>query len=257
VSRGVVVVGVGFEPDERAVRWAAVEARDVGLDLRLVHALVLPVGHHPSWGLAVAPALRGRACDVLLHTAAAAREVAPDLEVETRVIRGGPVPVLREQARQAELVVVGSDGFCRVGDRLLGGVVRALAGHVDVPVAIVPVDYDPFGPHGDHAPVLVADDGTPGCVGAWRFAADRAQRRGVEMIAVRVTGGEHVDRALLDRARGAECLVLGVDDAWFHHRTTPGVVRHAACPVVVVPPVPVVVGPARHASSGTGDRESG
>jgi hypothetical protein len=108
-----------------------------------------------------------------------------------------------------------------------------------VPVAIVPADYDPFAPHGDHAPVLVADDGTPGCAGAWRFAADRAQRRGVELTAVRVTGGDHVDRALLDRARGAECLVLGVGDGWFHHRTTPGVVRHAVCPVVVVPPIPL------------------
>ncbi|MDD7939586.1 universal stress protein [Actinomycetospora lutea] len=251
MGRGVVVVGVGIEPDERAVRWAAAEARDGELDVRLVHALVLPVGHHPGWGLVVAPALRGRAHDALLAAAAIAREVAPDTPIETRVVRGGPVPVLRRQARDADLVVVGSDGLGRVGDRLLGGVVRGLAGHIDVPLAVVPVDYDPFAPHGDHAPVVVGDDGTPGCTGAWRYAADHAQRRGAAMVAVRVAGGDHVDRALVDRARGAEILVLGVDDAWFHHRATPGVVRHAACPVVIVPPTPLAgVGPGRAATAG-------
>jgi nucleotide-binding universal stress UspA family protein len=249
MTRGVVVVGVGFEPDERAVRWAATEARDGDLDLRLVHAFVLPVGHHPGWGLAVVPALRGRARDALRAAAAIAREVAPDLPVETRVVQGGPVPVLRRQAREAELVVVGSDGLGRVGDRLLGGVVRGLAGHIDVPLVVVPVDYDPFAPHGDHAPVVVGDDGTAGCEGAWRYAADHAQRRGAALVAVRVTGGDHVDRALVDRARGAEMLVLGVDDAWFHHRATPGIVRHAACPVVVVPPIPLAGSGARRAVS--------
>jgi nucleotide-binding universal stress UspA family protein len=239
VARGPVVVGVGVEPDERAVRWAAAEARDGELDLRLVHALVLPVGHHPGGGLAVVPALRGRGREALHRAAAIVREVAPDAAIETRVVRGGPVPVLRRQAREAELVVVGSDGLGRLGDRLLGGVVRGLAGHIDVPLAVVPADYDPFAPHGDHAPVVVGDDGTAGCAGAWRYAADHAHRRGASLVAVRVTGGDHVDRALVDRARGAELLVLGVDDGWLHHRVTPWVVRHAACPVVVVPPVPL------------------
>ncbi|PVZ06301.1 universal stress protein [Actinomycetospora cinnamomea] len=250
MTRGVVVVGVGFVPDERAVRWAATEARDGDLGLRLVHALVLPVGHHPGWGLTVPPALRGRGRDALLAATAIARDVAPDLEIETRVIRGSPVPVLRAQARDADLVVLGSDGLGRVGDRLLGGVVRGLTGHIDVPLVVVPVDYDPFGPHGDHAPVIVGDDGTPGCEGAWRYAADRAQRRGVALGAVRVVAEDHVDRALVDRARGAEVLVLGVDHAWFHHRITPDVVRHAVCPVVVVPPIPLAgVGAERAATA--------
>lgn len=253
---GVVVVGLGFEPDERVVRWAAREARDRDLGLRLVHALVLPVGHHPGWGLVVAPALRGRARQTLQTAAAIARDVAPGLEVEATTIRGGPVPVLRDQARRAELVVVGSDGLGPVGDRLIGGVVRGLAGHVDVPLVVVPAGYDPAAPHGDHAPVLVGDDGTAGCTGAWRFAADRAARRGTAMAAVRVTGGHHVDRALLDRARGAEVLVLGVDDGWFHHHATPDVVRHAVCPVVVVPPTPLA-GVGADGAAGPGHRTGG
>ena len=160
------------------------------------------------------------------------------------MVEGRAAQVLRAEAAHAALVVVGSDGLGRVGDLLLGGVVRGLAGHVDVPLVVVPAAYDPFAPRGDHAPVLVGDDGTPGCEGAWRFAADRAQRRGAPLVAVRVAS-DHVDRALLDRARGAEVLVLGVADAWFHHHhTTPGVVRRSACPVVVVPPLPLHRDPA-------------
>lgn len=249
MTRGVVVVGVGFEPDERVVRWAATEAREGGLRLRLVHALVLPVGHHLGWALAAAPGLRRRAHGVLAEAAATAREVAPDLEIETAVVEGGPAPVLRAQAAHAAMVVVGSDSLGRVGDLLLGGVVRGLLGHVDAPVAVVPAGYDPTTTAKDHPPVLVGDDGTPGCTGAWRFAADRAHRRGVPLVAVRVAAREQVDQALVDRARGADVLVLGVADSWFHHRAASGVVRHAACPVVVVPPLPAIPVPVDRATT--------
>lgn len=252
-----VVVGVGGPRDERTVRWAAVEARDLGLRLRLVHALVPPVGRRPGWTAAAAPGLRRVAPGELDAAAASAREVVPELEVETAVVEGGAAQVLRAEAAHAALVVVGSDGLGRVGDLLLGGVVRGLAGHVDVPLVVVPVAYDPSAPRGDHAPVLVGDDGTPGCEGAWCFAADRAQRRGAPLVAVRVAS-DHVDRALLDRARGAEVLVLGVPDAWFHHHhTTPGVVRHSACPVVVVPPLPLHRDPAEGPSVASASSSAG
>lgn len=247
-----VVVGVGFEPDERVVRWAAAEARERDLRLRLVHALVLPVGHHLGWALAAAPGLRRRAHGVLAEAAATAREVAPDLEIETAVQEGGPAPVLRGQAAHAAMVVVGSDGLGRVGDLLLGGVVRGLLGHVDAPVVVVPVGYDPTVSAEDHPPVLVWDDGTPGCTGAWRFAADRAHRRGVPLVAVRVGTEKQVDRALVERARGANALVLGVAGSWLHHRAASGVVRQAACPVVIVPPLPAIPAPVDRATSTAG-----
>jgi nucleotide-binding universal stress UspA family protein len=252
-----VVVGVGGPHDERTVRWAAGEARDRGLRLRLVHALTPPVGRHPGWAAAAAPGLRRLARVELDAAEGIAREVVPELEVETAVVEGGVVRVLHAEAAHAALLVVGSEGLGRIGDLLLGGVVRRLAGHVDVPLVVVTADYDPFAPRGDHAPVLVGDDGTPGCSGAWRFAADRAQRRGAPLVAVRVSG-EHVDRALLDRARGAEVLVLGVTGAWFHHHhATPGVVRRSACPVVVVPPLPLHRDPAEGSAVTTASSSAG
>ncbi|MHC1557813.1 universal stress protein [Actinomycetospora sp. C-140] len=248
-----VVVGVGIEPDERTVRWAATEARDRGLGLVLVHALVGPVGHHPGWARIAGPALRRRGRQALADAAGIAHEVAPDLEITRSAADGGPVPVLRSHLEHAEMVVVGSDGYGRLGDLLLGGVARGLVGRVDVPVAVVPADFDPVAPHGDHAPVLLGDDGTPGCAGAWRFAEDRARRRGAPLVAVRVAADGPVDRALVDRARGADVLVLGVADPWFHHSAAPGVVRHATCPVIIVPPTPPRIGagvPARGADVG-------
>lgn len=249
---GAVVVGIGVRPDERTVRWAAAEARDRGRELRLVHAVVPPVGHHPGWALNAAPGLRRHAQEALDDAAVTAREVAPDLEITTAVVEGGPAPVLRAEATEAALLVVGSDGLGHFGDLLLGGVVRGLVGHVDTPVVVVPRGYDPSAPRGDHAPVLVGDDGTAGCEGAWRFAADRAQRRGAPLVAVRVVADGHADRALVDRARGAEVVVLGVDDTWFRHHMTPGVVRHAACPVVVVPPQPLSPRPTAGRGRGAG-----
>lgn len=252
-----VVVGVGGPHDERTVRWAATEARDRRLRLRLVHALRPPTGRHPGWADAAAPGLQRLALVELDAAEGVAREVVPELEVETAVVEGGVVGVLHAEAAHAALLVVGSDGLGRIGDLLLGGVVRRLAGHVDVPLVVVTADYDPFAPRGDHAPVLVGDDGTPGCSGAWRFAADRSERRGAPLVAVRVAA-EHVDRALLDRARGAEVLVLGVAGAWFHHhRATPGVVRRSACPVVVVPPLPLHRDPAEGPSVTTASSSAG
>ena len=233
---GDVVVGVGLRPDERTVRWAAAEARDRGRGLALVHALAASVGHHPGWAGLSGPPRRRRARQALDDAAVAARDVAPALEVTCSVVEGAPVPVLRARARQAAMVVVGSDGRGRLGELLLGTVVHGLVGHVDVPVAVVPADVDPAAPRGDHAPVLLGDDGTPGCTGAWSFAADRAQRRSAPLVVVRVSEGGPVDQALVDRSRGAEVLVLGVADPWFHHRSAPGVVRRATCPVIVVPP---------------------
>lgn len=146
----------------------------------------------------------------------------PRSEVETAVTEGGPASVLRAQAAHAVLFLAGSDGLGRVGDVVLGGVVRGLAGHVDVRVVVVLAGYGASAPRGDHAPVIVADAGPAGCHGAWRFAgqprpAPRRAARGRPVV-----GDDPVDRALVDRARGAEFLVLGVDHSWFHHRAAPG-----------------------------------
>ncbi|HSK60409.1 MAG TPA: universal stress protein [Actinomycetospora sp.] len=268
--RGAIAVGVSLRGHgEAAVRWAAAEARDRGLPLRLVLGLVIPRGSYPGRSLiGVDPVegLRALARRELRDASRIAHEVAPGVPVSEDVVESDPVGVLRAQARTASTVVVGSDGFGRLGDLVLGGIARGLAGRVDVPVVIVPRDCDPQARErrGGFAPVVVGDDGTPGSLAALRFAAARAAARHAPLVIVRATTAARrlsedvpelgstrpatvrvvlaearADRVLADQARDAELVVLGVGrHGWAHHhpRTRPDLVLRARCPVVIVPP---------------------
>ncbi|PVZ06323.1 universal stress protein [Actinomycetospora cinnamomea] len=267
-----VVVGVSLEGHgETAVRWAAAEARDRGLPLRLVLGLVVPHGGYPGRGLVgvdVRTGLRALAQRELRDMHQAAQDIAPDVPLSEDLIESDAVAVLRAQARTASLVVVGNDGLGRLADLAVGGIARGLAGRIDVPLVVVPQGCDPGARDraGGRAPVVVGDDGTPGSRGALVFAASRAARRGVPLVIVRagpdarplpedapelgpdrppavrvVIAEERADRVLAEQAREAELVVLGVGEhGWLRHRhhVRPGVVLHATCPVVVVPPGP-------------------
>ncbi|MDD7967908.1 universal stress protein [Actinomycetospora lemnae] len=267
---GAVVVGVSLEGHgETAVRWAAAEARDRGVPLRLVLGLVVPRGGHGGLvGIDVRTGLRSLARRELREMREAAQAVAPGIAVSEDLVESDPVGVLRAQARSASLLVVGNDGLPRLVDLALRGIGRGLVGHVDVPVAVVPRGCDPRvrDRAGGAAPVVVGDDGSPGARAALRFAAARASRRGAPLVVVRagrdarllsedvpalgpdrppsvrvVLAEERADRVLADQARGAELVVLGIGEhGWRHphHPTRPGLVLHASCPVIVVPPPP-------------------
>jgi nucleotide-binding universal stress UspA family protein len=264
-ARGPVVVGVPLHGlGGAAVRWAAAEARDRGAVLRLVHALTTPAGSYPGRsvvGVDVHQGLLGLARGELADMAAVARGTAPDLVVEETVVEGDVIGVLRARSRGAAMLVVGTDGFGLIGEMALGGVARGLVGHVDVPVAVVPSSSTGTG-GGDV--VVVGDDGTPGCRGALRYAAQRAAARGVPLVVVRagpdarllsedlpdlgavrpstlqvVLAEDRADRVLADQARDAGLVVLGVGQhGWRHprHSTRRGLAAHARCRVVVVPP---------------------
>lgn len=62
----------------------------------------------------------------------------PDVVVRTEVLRGDPVPVLRETARSAQLLVVGSRGRGGFVGLLLGGVSSRLLHGSPCPVLVVP-----------------------------------------------------------------------------------------------------------------------
>ncbi|GLZ49642.1 hypothetical protein Acsp06_58270 [Actinomycetospora sp. NBRC 106375] len=268
---GAIVVGVALEGrGAPAVRWAAAEARDRGASLRLVCALVPPRGSYPGRsviGVDAGEALLAAARRELHAMRAVAREVAPGLAVDETLIESGPVGVLRAQARTAAAIVIGTDRFGLAGELLMGGIARGLAGHVDVPVVVVPGDD-----HGDDGlldgtggrGVVVGDDGTPGSRGALRFAADRAARRGTPLVVVRagrdartvseelpelgadrpsavhvVVAEERADRVLADQSHDAELVVLGVGPhgRWHPvHSTRRDLLRRISRPVVVVPP---------------------
>jgi nucleotide-binding universal stress UspA family protein len=175
-----IVVGVdGSAESLEAARWAVAEARLRRRPVRLVHAYTWPV---PLVPMAPPPAnwsdasLRQAAESVVNEAVAAVR--VDDVSV-TGAVASGPAPyALMEEARDAELLVVGHRGRGGFAELLLGSVAATVAAHAPGPVAVVrphATDQRPAGL------VLVGADGSPPAGKAVEFALDEANRRGAEL----------------------------------------------------------------------------
>jgi nucleotide-binding universal stress UspA family protein len=144
-----IVVGVdGSETADKALRWAADEARLRGASLRVMHAwtvpLVLARPSEDAFGipepveslLEVRTALQREATTVLER---ALEDVASaGVEVEAQAIEGKAARILIEAAADAELLVIGSRGLGGFAGLLLGSVSQQCAHHAPCPVVIVP-----------------------------------------------------------------------------------------------------------------------
>ena len=111
---GPVVVGVdraGSAND--AVDWATAEAAARGCSLRIVHVFRSPLATD-AYGLAMpidSVTRTHTAAQLVLQAAVArARSVAPDTEVSARLLTGTTARVLLDQARDAQLLVLGGRG---------------------------------------------------------------------------------------------------------------------------------------------------
>ena len=176
----MIVVGVdGSVSAMHATRWAAEEAVRRGTTLRLVHVrqlpLLLPAGDRYAEDLAD----RGREC--LATARAAARAVAPDLDIEIDLRTGEPAPELVEVTEPADLVVVGSRGLGGFRSLLLGSVANVLTAHGHCPVVVLRASTTGASPPST-GPVVVGMDG--GGAMALEFAAAAALARGAGLVAV-------------------------------------------------------------------------
>ncbi len=136
-----VVVGVdGSDGAQQALRVAVQEARLRGAGLRVVTAWHMPAMSYGGvvFSPGIDPADFKDSAGAALETALAALGgQANDVQVE-RVVRGGrPALVLLEEARGADLLVVGSRGHGGFAGLLLGSVSHQCALHADCPVLIV------------------------------------------------------------------------------------------------------------------------
>jgi nucleotide-binding universal stress UspA family protein len=135
-----VVVGVDGSEDARtAAEWAVREATAHGVPLLLVHAWSLPAV--TSYGTQAAypfEAIEKAAQELLTAEADHLRELAPDLDIETRLEYGSPIEVLLGLPAEHDLVVVGSRGVGRVVGLLLGSVSQAVVTRAACPVLVVP-----------------------------------------------------------------------------------------------------------------------
>lgn len=139
-----IVVGVdSSEGAKEALRFALEEARLRDATVRAVHVWqYVPVGAgYVEAGFQVAeidPAQLQSAAEAMLAASVAA--VAGEdggREVEQRVVQGAPAAALVEEARDADLVVVGSRGLGGFRGLLLGSVSHQVAQHATCPVVIV------------------------------------------------------------------------------------------------------------------------
>ena len=141
-----VVVGLDTSSAAaEALRWAASYARAVGADLLAVHAylwrdretVLLPAdptdldtsGQHP------------RAVQPPEEISRLFASVQPEPGWTLKCFAGDPGPVLRSQAKDAELLVVGTGEHVGLGRLLVGSVSHQCLTHATCPVVAVPAPH--------------------------------------------------------------------------------------------------------------------
>ena len=131
----VIVVGVDGSPSsQRAVRWAAQQAKLTGATVRAVSSW-----RWPNYITIVPPGVdlasdTRRTLDEVLQEALAGTE---DLSITRHVIEGPPGPALLTQAQDATLLVVGAQGRAAFPGMLLGSVAEYCVRHGSCPVVVV------------------------------------------------------------------------------------------------------------------------
>ncbi|MEV1248716.1 universal stress protein [Nonomuraea sp. NPDC050022] len=179
----MIIVGVdGSVTARAAVEWAANDAFRMREPLRIVHAVnrsPYQIGRFPNAALPDTLLREGQR--ILREALALAHERQPEVEVTTEDIEGAPAEVLREQAKEASEIVLGSRRLGGFAGALLGSVSTHVAGHVHGPVVVVRGDHQPV-----HGEIVVGVDDSPGCEPALAYAFRQAGLRGAVLRVVHV-----------------------------------------------------------------------
>jgi len=189
-GREPIVVGVDPDPSRRlALAWAADEADRRGLPVRLVHAQGVPTGGYrsgealPSWE-EWNQTLHEAGAEVLTEAVAFVESRRPTVEVSTVLAEGEPAWVLREEARNASLVVVGSWHLSTRREMFTSAsVALPVSAHVACPVVVVP---EPEHITQEPAYFVVGVDGSPHAAAAVDVAFEEAALRGATLRALYV-----------------------------------------------------------------------
>jgi nucleotide-binding universal stress UspA family protein len=189
-GRRAIVVGVDPDPSKRlALAWAVDEADRRGLPVRLVHAQGVPTGGYrtgearPSWE-EWNRTLHEAGTESLKEAVAFVESRRPTVEVSTVLAEGEPAWVLREEARDASLVVVGSWHLSTRREMFTSAsVALPLSAHAPCPIVAVP---EPEHITQEPAYFVVGVDGSPHAAAAVDWAFDEAALRGAVLRALYV-----------------------------------------------------------------------
>ncbi len=183
-----VLVGVDGSPTcRRALVWALDEAATSGDSVLALHAWrpLVTVGGWNGLGAEVLSQQDGadRGAQGLLEAeVAAARSSSrhPEVEVTLSVVMGDPGQQLAAAAAHAALVVVGQRGHGALVSALLGSTTSYVLHHSPVPVVVLP-RHDSSAAT---ARIVVGVDGSEPSRAALRWAAERARRDALPLVAV-------------------------------------------------------------------------
>lgn len=137
-TEGYIVVGVdGSEASKRALQWAEQQAKMTGSRLRIVTTWEFPTMY--GEGMIGIEGLDFAADAKALLERVTSEVLDPDsgVQIDAVVVEGHPAPVLCEEAKAADLVVVGSRGRGEFTGMLIGSVSEFLATHAPCPVVII------------------------------------------------------------------------------------------------------------------------
>jgi nucleotide-binding universal stress UspA family protein len=138
-----IVVGVDGSVGARtALEFAAREAALRKARLRIVCAWEIPPavyvgGFAPGLDQGTIDGFRDGAEAVAREAVAAARLLQPAIECEGEAVQGQPAEALLEEARDADLIVLGNRGHGGFASLLLGSVSHQVVQHALCPVTIV------------------------------------------------------------------------------------------------------------------------
>jgi nucleotide-binding universal stress UspA family protein len=134
--RPLVTVGIdGSKASETVLRWAAAHARHMNARIRVVLAWQFP--ELPGY---VPPRVESQLSAAAERVVADLVEDLVDTEAETVVQEGGPVRLLLQQARDADLLVLGRHGHGHADGKMLGSVVSTCVMQAPCPVVVVPLE---------------------------------------------------------------------------------------------------------------------
>jgi nucleotide-binding universal stress UspA family protein len=138
-----IVVGVdGSACAGVALEFAAREAALRQARLRIVCAweispAVYSGGFAPGLDQPTLDAFRDGAETVVREAFAASKELQSTIECEGKAVQGQPAEVLLQEARDADLVVVGNRGHGGFASLLLGSISHQVVQHATCPVTVV------------------------------------------------------------------------------------------------------------------------
>nr|WP_107908484.1 universal stress protein [Streptomyces chartreusis] len=127
----------GSRESRAAAEWAAREAQLLGLPLKLIQVwepVPEPMAQAPLLGVETQQHWTER---IPRDAAAGVRARHPGLDVTVEQLSGRPAEVLADEAKDAELLVLGSRGLSGIAGFLVGSVAVAVVAHADRPVVLV------------------------------------------------------------------------------------------------------------------------